>query len=250
MRIGGFIHRGAVMGVTVLCVAMAIAAPPRGGDAGRKKPPSSSQPDPLEALRALYVELPEVTLDGLPLDEFAEWLRRQTQVNVVMRWHALEKEGVTKETPVTLRMKKAVLYNVLTIVLDRLGEDHETLGFRATDNMIIVSTRADLDRSMVTKTYDVHDLLLEIPNFEAMRPAAMDGPNRRAARDDSAKKVEGADDSVQQLIDVITTSVFPNSWKVNGGTGTIKFFNGHLIVRNTPEAHEILRGTFRLRSGK
>lgn len=231
-----------LIGMLILTVAMASAEPP-----GKRRPAASSGPrDAMEALRALYVEVPEVKLDGLPLDEFEKWLARQTKVNVLFRWRVLEKEGIHKDTPVTLKLKQPLLVEVLNAVLEQVGEDRVPLGWRAADNIITVSTRADLDRSMVTKTYDVQDLLLEVPTFEAMRPSGLERLTTQQQKA-SPRKDLGADDVVKQLIDVITSSVFPNSWKDNGGSGTIKHYRGKLIIRNTPEVHAALRGELGLR---
>lgn len=46
--------------------------------------------------------------------------------------------------------------------------------------------------------------------------------------------------AAQQLIDVIVTTIAPDSWRQNGGNGSISFYpiNPALVIRQTGEVHE------------
>lgn len=128
-------------------------------------------------------------------------------------------------------------------MLKQVADDRAELGFRAADNIITISTRADLNRLLVTATYDVKDLLVLVPNFESMRP---DGIGLGLQQRETLRgSVKDADAAVMELIEVIVMAVYPDSWKVNGGLGTISYFRGRLVVRNTPEVHHALRGQLR-----
>ncbi|MEE8170174.1 MAG: hypothetical protein V3T70_06470 [Phycisphaerae bacterium] len=198
--------------------------------------------DPLEAVRALHVELPEVKLDALPLDEFVAWLKRETGANVAVSWRRLERAGVDREKTVTLHRKNILLRDVLHAVLNQVARDKQRLGFRARDNVITISTRAHLDRLHRTQTYDIQDLLFYVPDFEMIRSGIGDGVG--LLRETGANQSEHAVARGAELVDLIMTSVYPDSWRANGGSGTIAHFQGKLIVRNTPEVHAILAGQF------
>ncbi|MDO4630400.1 MAG: hypothetical protein Q4C70_14575 [Planctomycetia bacterium] len=47
-------------------------------------------------------------------------------------------------------------------------------------------------------------------------------------------------ESGEELVDVIQTTIHPDSWEQNGGNGTIRYWNqgNHLIIRQTDENHE------------
>ena len=45
-----------------------------------------------------------------------------------------------------------------------------------------------------------------------------------------------------ELIEAITGTIEPESWDVNGGPGTIRAFEGRLIVKNSPLVHQKLAG--------
>jgi hypothetical protein len=51
--------------------------------------------------------------------------------------------------------------------------------------------------------------------------------------------------SAQQLIDVITATIAPESWEATGGNGRIMFFRplNVLVIRNSAEVHEQIGGT-------
>lgn len=70
------------------------------------------------------------------------------------------------------------------------------------------------------------------PTDEARLEATLAGGNAVAA-------------SAQQLIDLITATIAPESWEVNGGNGRIMFFRplNVLVIRNWSEVHEQIGGT-------
>lgn len=217
----------------------------RDGKASRRARPATSSRavDPLEAVRALRIVIPKAEFDEVPLDEFVDWLSRETKVNVVVRWKLLERAGIERTAPITLSVRDSSIAAILQAVLKQAAAGHAELGFRATDNIITLSTRTDLNRLLVTATYDVKDLLVLVPDFESMRP---DGIGLGLQQRETLRgSVKDADAAVVELIEVIVMAVYPDSWRVNGGLGTISHFRGRLVVRNTPEVHQALRGQLR-----
>ncbi len=47
-----------------------------------------------------------------------------------------------------------------------------------------------------------------------------------------------SDQRMQQLISVIENTIEPESWQANGGRGSVRAYNGFLIIRNTPLVHQ------------
>lgn len=62
------------------------------------------------------------------------------------------------------------------------------------------------------------------------------GENFEPADEDDYDPAE----AMRELIDVITATVDPDTWDVNGGRGTIRPFRKMLLVRNTPFVHQKL----------
>src|SRR5439155_25809082 len=115
------------------------------------------------------------------------------------------------------------LADALREVLAQLEQGHKPLQFRAHSNIITISTKADLDKQLVIRTYDVQDLILLVPNFEACAPTGVplvqhvqSNTKLRAAKD----PLKEASEQVRTLVSAITDSVYPDSWKEHGGSGT------------------------------
>lgn len=57
------------------------------------------------------------------------------------------------------------------------------------------------------------------------------------------------EEKLEQLLELIK-KIKPDSWRENGGLGTIAEFHGKLMISQTIEMHETIGGAFRLRAGK
>ena len=103
---------------------------------------------------------------------------------------------------------------------------------------------------------------LELTRERLMKSVRQDREQARrdAARRSKSPRVELTDEarldatlaggnavaaSAQQLIDLITATIAPESWEVNGGNGRIMFFRplNVLVIRNSSEVHEQIGGT-------
>ena len=62
------------------------------------------------------------------------------------------------------------------------------------------------------------------------------------SNDNEKNKGQTKEERAQQLLDVITSTIQPDIWQVNGGTAAIRFFNGNLIVTAPRSVHEALGG--------
>lgn len=233
-----------------------LAAPPA-PDGSRTTKPAARPPRNL-ALRALRQPVSRAEFDGMSLEDFVEWLERTSKANVVVRWPLLESAGVSREAPIHLKLHDVTLGQVLTHVLEQISPREMPLAYQAIENVLTISTKDDLNRKMIVRTYEVRYLVMRVPQFEGLRMNVEDvgrGGRRGAGlgpmvspAGGSGGAVSAADDtrldeSVRNLIRVIESTVKPESWRVNGGPGTIAFFQGKLIVRNSAEVHEILGGS-------
>lgn len=239
--------------MSALIAAILAACVAADGPAPAAKKPGKPPRHP--AVAALKQQVPKAQFDKMPLEDFAEWLERTSKVNVIVRWGYLEKAGVTPDTPVTLKLDGARLSDVLTAVLKAVEKPEQPLGYQATENVITISTRRDFTTKLLTVTYEVQDLLIIVPKFEGDQLSNENlGGTRRAGgtgggqllktpkKGDLDPTLQSADQKIQELVRAITKTIEPDSWKVNGGPGTITYFKGKLIIRNSAEVHRLLRG--------
>ena len=202
-----------------------IAAPPARDD----KPPKKVARKPARkkkvprglAFKALRTVIDNATFKEMTFEEFTEWLARQTEANVVVKWKIIEEAGIETDKLINLKLRKVTIRQIIELVFEQVTGELEfvELAAKADDNTLIISTKRDLYTELVIRTYDVQDLLIAVPHFKSI----------------------GAQ-MAQELMNLITSHVEPKSWAVNGGKGTIAFFRGKLVIRNNLIVHELIGG--------
>ena len=208
--------------------------------------------------RFLRTRVSEVEWDDIPFGEVVEWLRERGQVNVVVRWNVLMEQGIDEDSPVSLRLKDVKIATVLSETLAQLSQGEE-LRFIGIGLTLTISTRADLNKKLYVKVYQVNDLLMRVPDFLDCPSVSLEqGGGGGGAGGGSASQNPfqggggdvGGDEErrskaerLAELIEVIKTTVDPESWRDAGGEGTIQPYNNSvLVVRASLEVHEKLGG--------
>ncbi len=221
------------------------------------------------AAMGLRMVIEDATFEEMTFEDFTEWLARTTEANVVVRWRVLEKGGVERAFPIYVKQKKIRVRKLLQIVFSQVTEELHSveIAARADGNTLIISTRKDINTKRVTRVYEARHMMLLIPDFGG--PAAPEpgsggasggsgtggitksgrgGGSRRsrgpATGGGTSERQPDVDAETQRLIDAITQTIQPLSWKVNGGKGTIRYFQGKLVVYNNLEVHQSLEEMF------
>jgi len=227
-------------------------------------PPLGRTPSTLELLNQ---RIPDMQFEDVPLEQVMEYIAELTQVNVVVRWEILEDAGIEKDKPITIKVRNVRLSRVLWLILNEAGGTDLRLAYRASGNMLVLSTEENLGQEMLVKVYDVSDLLVRPPRFanalqldatQALQQAAQSGQGgqgggggggqglfggqgsgQQSQRDDER---DGVGAGMQELRQLIVDTVEPDSWVDNGGLGTIQPFGNVLVVRNSILVHQRLSG--------
>jgi hypothetical protein len=165
---------------------------------------------PPEVQVALDARVGLMKIEGRPLGDVIEALRKDSGQSIFVNWRALASARVTRDLPVTTDLSHLVLATALDKLLVEVGGSQERLGYVVSDGVITISTQKDLGRNTVTRVYDVRDLL-----------------KNRATRDADlaalTKRFQGID---------------PLSWRDAGGAiGSIRELQGQLIITQTPVVH-------------
>jgi hypothetical protein len=248
----GFFLLLLAVGALGVVIGRSIAAPTR--------PPTRDQ-----VLSDLGFErvVPDVNFRATPFDEAIDFLRQKTSANLVVRWSELEKAGIDSKTPITLRVANLPLRRVLELLCEEAGGGTVVIGTRAADGgTIVLSTAEDNTRYVETRLYDVRDLIAAHYDFRRRlgwepQPGPPSSSNNGLAGgisgngnnaslfsvSVSAAAVAAAAEPYNEAIDEITHMIMefidPDSWRDNGGTvGTVRDFDGRLMVTNTPDAHD------------
>lgn len=226
---------------------------------GRRRPVTTRQVLNSRVLQVAFVES--------DLESVLEWVSRYTGTTVLIRWNALEAAGISRDTPISLKARNLRMSQILWLIMNEIDAG-EKLAYRASGSLLVFSTHADLNREVVTKVYDVRDLLVRVPYWANMQSGrVVDGVTSRGfgrteitqfrsgvrmwTDDDEGERWDnawdpGRSEEMQELIDAIVATIEPDSWSVNGGPGFVTSFrDGLLIVRNTVDVHQKIGGPLR-----
>lgn len=213
--------------------------------------------------RTLERTLPELKFTGVAFGDAMDFLRDVSGANIHVDWKTLEAAGVSRDTPVNLNLRRVSLRKVLNLLLSEAGGG-EALAWTVDEGVIEVTTREIADQNMYLRIYNIEDLLLEIPDFdnapnfnlESTRAASGQGGgggggsgqglfgNQQGQGEEDEEITKTKEERAQDLVDLIKDLIQPDIWVDNGGTASIRYFNGNLIVRAPRSVHEAIGGTW------
>lgn len=176
-----------------------------------------------------------VDFDAVPLEEALQVVRAQLGTNLV-----LSADGHA-DAPVTMQLKDVSVRTVLKIMLD---ERELTLTRR--DGVLVVVTKASLADRVVTRVYDVRDLIHAPPNF-AGPSMALTNPGDTLIgtilifpEEESTPTFPG-----DFLLDLIPLSTGGRSWEENE-RAKIEIVNNLLVVTQTEATQKEVGDLLRL----
>lgn len=212
--------------------------------------PAFAQTDPEAALNR---RIPEVAFDATPLGDALDTLRDTAGINLRVDWKALENAGVDRAAPVTFRLRNVTVRKALDMLLREAGAGTK-LAYEIDDGLVEVTTQEVADARLVTMTYDVRDLLFRPldagapPQLEfQLEPVERGGGGGGGGNlfPGAGGQGQGAGDVPpaqrgQELVELITSSIRPDIWNVNGGPASVRFFNGLLIITAPRSVHDLI----------
>ena len=169
-------------------------------------------------VRLLNEALPDGLKLGPTLGAAAARLAEATGANIAFRRHALADLGVSKETGVSLDVGGTRVGDALSRALTAA---HPRLRFVIEENFIVVTSEAEAGTLMVTRVYDVRDLIPHWPDFG--RPPPTQTPEDYARRDRMA----------EELLQGVLQALPPND------AAKIRELSGQIILTHTPQAQAL-----------
>lgn len=166
--------------------------------------------------------------------------------------------GMDPDLEVTVKIQEGTVLDLLERVLDKSADDAgdpESFTWQLTGNGAFEMGPKDrLNRRKTTVMYDIHDLIIEIPDYadapefdlqSVLQAGQGGGGGGQSPFQGQTQDRERADKNqlANDIITMVTTLVEPDEWVANGGDGaSVNIFQEHLIVRAPDYIHRQLNG--------
>ncbi|MFM7059534.1 MAG: hypothetical protein ACKO2P_21685, partial [Planctomycetota bacterium] len=180
----------------------------------------------------------------MPLTDVIRQIAVDHGINITMKTRAIETEGLSVTQPVSIDVDGITLRSALNLLLEQAGG----LVYSIENETLMITNRLEQETKFVNVAYNVADLVIPVGNGNAASMSQLGGlapqasnaqPNgnglyqvnddlavsisgngRTGSGGSTGSKVNSAAD-FSGLINLITTTVEPGSWDVDGGQGTI-----------------------------
>lgn len=169
-----------------------------------------------KALATLQQPVREISAEDQGFEKVLNFLRTNTDTNILVNWKALEDAGIDRNTQVTVELHGVPFYKILNVILRNVGGETANLGWTLDSGIVTISTRDDLNSAtyQVVRMYDIRDLLV------------------------NTDPQKSRDDEVREIVELIKSVVAPDSWRDAGGTiGSIRELRGRLIINQLSGNH-------------
>ncbi|MDZ4819418.1 MAG: hypothetical protein SGJ20_10645 [Planctomycetota bacterium] len=141
-----------------------------------------------------------ILIEDLPLSQAVADIAKQAGVKVQIDTKALEETAATADSSVRLEIKDIALEHALELLLKPLDLDYYT-----ENGILHVTSYTAAEMKLETRVYPI--------------------PQAASA------------DDLEELSEVINTSVAPETWEQQGGSGSIKAFRRSLVISQTQRVH-------------
>jgi general secretion pathway protein D len=185
-------------------------------------------------------------------------------INIAMKTRAIETEGLTASQPVSIDVDGITLSSALNLLLDQAGG----LVYSIENETLMITNRLEQETKLELRTYNVADLVIPVGNNNgipgnATSPTSGGAPRlnsgvtgnglyqvhdelsigiNRDGRSNSSSNTSAAANGADfsGLIELLTTTIEPGTWDVDGGSGTIGTNENtlSLVIRQTSATHE------------
>jgi hypothetical protein len=251
---------GAVL--TLLAGMLAAApAPAQTSDSlrGQAVAPSPTQLK-RENLNKLMRQIPDVKFIDHRLEDVLTFITEITGADIEPYWNDDTRvDGLEKDTLITLSANRISALRLLEMVLDKAGDTNGAFASGNTWQMTEWGTVECGPKEAIAKrqrleVYSIDDLLWQIPDYEeaptidlqsVLQSSQGGGGGQSPFQNDQQQQDldrRPKDERAQDVIDIIESLVEPETWMSGGGTASIRYFQGSLLVRAPDFVHRQIGG--------
>lgn len=174
-----------------------------------------------------------VNFQGSTFETAIDYLSTLSNQPIIVDKAALKDADIGYDSPVNFKLKNVSMRTVLRKLLGEFG-----LAYVVKDQAILITTAQRAKEMMVVRAYPIGDLVSGIGGIGGLNPLQF-GPVLGQALNQ-----QQLTQNVNGIISMIQSSVEPDSWKVNGGGGTIAYdpLTMSLLVKQSAEVHALMGG--------
>ena len=174
-----------------------------------------------------------VNFQGSTFETAIDYLSTLSNQPIIVDKAALKDADIGYDAPVNFKLKNVSMRTVLRKLLGEFG-----LAYVVKDQAILITTAQRAKEMMVVRAYPIGDLVTGLGGIGGLNPLQF-GPVLGQALNQ-----QQMGQNVNGIISMIQSGVEPDSWKVNGGGGTIVYdpLTMSLIVKQSAEVHAMMGG--------
>jgi hypothetical protein len=186
--------------------------------------------------------LPDVKFEQVTLKDAIDFLRDVTELNIYVDWKAGENAGITRDVPVSLRLRNVPAGEVLRLLLREAAPE---MHYRIESGIVVISPVAAQPVAMI-KAYNVDDLTrqsdaLMTRSLETLQERQKSAPDENQRDQFGAQIVnvqnameERRNQRMQELVVLIQNTVAPY---VLAGMA-VRSFDSKLIITTDEAGHQ------------
>lgn len=220
-----FLNKTTVLAALLVSFSLvpAIARPAHGQQVGDKKTKPKLTNE--QRIRAALEQPCELDYMEKSLADVVQDLSEKHKINVRLRNRELEAIGLDAKTAVSIHVNDISLRSALALMLDDLE-----LTWAIRHEVLLITSKEEAESLLTTKVYDVKDLVYRDPTEEEKSSLVYS-----ALPDATFADFDG-------LIQVITSTIEPDSWDEAGGPGSVDGIEysdkAVLVFRQTEQVHQ------------
>ena len=199
-----------------------------------------------------------IQFTATPLTDCISYLTDISGINIVVDWKALDAANIARDTPITLHLASNVsLGKVLKLTLQQAAGAGVLTSY-VDEGVLNITTQVAEDKLMITRVYPISDLLFQPTDYTGAPDLSITNVQSQSAgggggggagqsnlfsggnNNQNSADVPTQADRANNIIKMITDTVRPELWKINGGDATIEFFRGNLVVHAPRSVHRQL----------
>lgn len=172
-------------------------------------------------------------------------------------------EGLDPDKEISLSVNNISVLSFIERVLDKAGDrDYDPAAWQfSEDGALEIGPKSRLNQRSRLEVYDIREMLFTLPDFSEVPSLDLDSvlqqsqeggggggaqsPFGDTPEDDLSELFPEIidEEAAQELIDIVTTFIEPDQWEDNGGSGgTIRFWQGNLLIRAPDYMHRQIGG--------